>query len=170
MADNSSILKSGSKIAKNVIAADIMSRLGLLMNDCTAKMTSDLFANTPGMTGNTRTSGAGATYLNDGEMAEIIISGSNDGKNPPLSAKLRQGQIFKAGRQRYDGDVQEADFKADVDTSGNSAQKDNLAFLESQKGDKDFKMVIVGGTEYLGQTQVTDNFGYMQNNVDKFFK
>ena len=155
---------------KNIITADIMQRIGNLMNDCTTQMTSQLFKEVPGMTGNTRTSGAGATYTNQGEMLDINISGSNDGSAPPLSAKLRQGNVFKAGRQRYDGDTQESDFKASVDTSGNTAQKDNLQFLESQKGGKDFKMVIVGGTEYLGQQQITDSFSYCQNMADKYFK
>lgn len=168
MSDNSAILTAGTKIAKNAISADIMARLGLLMNDCTSQMADRLSAEVPGMTGNARTSGAGATYSSLGQLSEINISG--DGMAPPLSAKLRKGQIFHAGRQRYDGEIQEADFKAEVDTSGNTAQKDNLAFLESQKGDKDFKMVIVGGTEYLGQTQATDNFAYCQNNADRYFK
>lgn len=170
MANNSAVLKAGTKIAKNVIALDVMGRLGKLMDDCTQQMSKKLSVEVPGMTGNARTSGAGATYDNEGTLAEINISGSNDGRTAPLSAKLRKGEVFKAGRQRYDGDTQRSDFIAKVETTGNTTQKDNLDFLESQEGGKDFKMVIVGGTEYLGQEQVADNFGYMQNNVDRFFK
>lgn len=169
MSDNSAVLRSGQKIARQVISLDISSRLGALMQSCVGQMTSHLKDEVPGMTGNTQTSASGGTYI-EGRLTEVNISGSNDGMSPPLSAKLRKGNVFKAGRQRYDGGIQESDFKADVDTTGNQSQKDNLDFLESQEGEKGFKMLIVGGTEYLGQVQVSDNFAYCQNNVDRFFK
>lgn len=168
MADNSSVLAQGTKIMKNIITADIMQRIGELMEDCTSQMESKLHAEVPGMTGNTRTSSAGATFNNKGELADVYISGN--GSDAPLSAKLREGQIFHKGRQRYDGRTQESNFKATVDTTGNTSQRDNYDFLASKKGGKDFKMVIVGGTEYLGEQQVTDNYAYCETNADKYFQ
>lgn len=72
---------------------------------------------------------------------------------------------------RYDGDIQEADFKVPTPTTNRFQQQDNYDFLESQQsGANEFKATIMGGTEYLGHEQVTDNFAKCQLEIDKYFK
>lgn len=166
---NSAILKAGTKIAKNVISADITSRLGLLMEDCIGTMRQQLEQHVSGMTGNTRTSPAGAVY-SDGSIVQIHIVGETDSVHKPLAPKLSIGNKWQKGRERYDDSSQKKTFEANFDTTRHYVQQDNLEYLNSQQGDKDFKMIVGGGTEYAGTEQVLDNFTYCQNNVDKFFK
>ncbi|MCM1295397.1 MAG: hypothetical protein NC311_07620 [Muribaculaceae bacterium] len=163
MADNLSALRQGFAKAKAAIKADLMPRL----NRLTADMVSDMEQKMrilPGMTGNTRTSPAGATYA-DGMFDTLYVGGQ------PIQPKLRKGEKFFAGQTRYDGDIQEHTFTAHTDTKGNVVQQDNYDFLESQQNaPNEFKATIVGGTEYLGHEQVTDNFAKCQMEVDKYFK
>lgn len=163
MTDNSAALRQGFAQAKAIITADLMPRLEKLTSD----MVSDMVAKMnilPGMTGNTKTSPAGATYAN-GMFEQLFV----DGK--PIRRKLKQGDKFFAGQQRYDGDIQEYTFTAPTETSGNVQQQDNYDFLESQQtGANEFKATIMGGTEYLGHEQVTDNFAKCQMEIDKYFR
>lgn len=169
MADNSAILKAGSKIAKNTISLDIVSRLGLLMEDCVGTMRQQLEQYVGGMTGNTRTSPAGAVY-SDGNIVQIHIVGETDSVHRPLAPKLTIGNRWEKGSERYDEAPQKKTFEAKFDTTRHYVQQDNLEYLNSQQGDKDLKMIVGGGTEYAGLEQLLDNFSYCQNNVDKFFK
>lgn len=162
MADNSAILKAGSKIAKNVITADVMRRLNNVMVNSMGDLDTK-FNSIPGMTGNAKTSGAAAVYNSEGQIEDYIISGENNGRNYPIQKRLTGGQVFEAGQTRYDGDTQKKDFKANVATSNNFIQKDNWESLESRQGDKDMKIVMVAGTEYFStygwDSYVTDNYG-----------
>lgn len=146
-----------------------MPRLGSLMSDMVSAMESDM-RQLPGMTGNTRTSPAGATYAN-GVFEEMLLIGKTSSTGAPIRVKLRQGDKFFAGQVRYDGEIQEHTFTAPIETSGNVQQQDNYDFLESQQsGAKEFKATIMGGTEYLGHEEVTDNFAKCQMEIDKYFK
>ena len=167
--DNSTALSKGATKARSIIRDDIMGRLNPLMYDMVSDMHSRMRKEVPGMTGNTMTSPAGATYA-AGVMDDIVLVGANGTANPPLQGKLKAGAKFTAGRERYDGDIQERTFTATVDTSGNTSQLDNYEFLESQQNGKGFKMTVIGGTEYLGMMQVADNFTFCQQEADKYFK
>ena len=170
MADNSSILRVGTAKAKAFIAADLTGRLGNLTHDMVNDMKSRMDAELPGMTGNVRTSPAGATYAN-GALHDIVLVGGTDSTRKPLQPKLTKGAKFAAGRQRYDGDTQEYTFTASLSSSGNFQQSENYDFLESQQsGSNEFKATIVGATEYLGDVQVADNFAKCQMEIDKYFK
>lgn len=165
--DNSAALKAGMTKAKAFITSDLTGRLNRLMGDMVSDMYAKMKEDVPGMTGNTQTSPAGAVYVN-GVLESIDLG---DGRKPPLQGKLRAGQVFSAGRVRYDGDIQKKTFKADVDTTGNMSQSDNYAFLESQQsGTNELKMTVVGGTEYLGQQQVADNYAKCEDEIPKYFK
>lgn len=167
--DNSATLTKGTQMMKNIISADILNRLSGLMTDVVSTMHNQMQVQVPGMTGNTQTSPSGAIYDN-GAVADLMAVGATDGTRPPLQGKLRQGQLFRAGRVRYDGDIQEYTFKAKTDTSGKTTQEDNINFLQSRNPGKGYDMTIAGGTEYLGATQVTDNFAYCQNVVSSYFQ
>ena len=169
MANNSATLRNGSKMAKNAIRTNILSRLNVALVDTIGDMQNKMMS-LPGMTGNTKTSPAGATYDNDGAMIDITVVGSTDGTRAPIRSKLKSGQTFKKESIRYDGSEQSKTFTAGVDTSGNTSQSDNVSFLNSQQGGKDYRLVIVGASEYLGQQEVTDNYAWFENNVDRFFK
>lgn len=169
MTINSAALKNGTRIAKNVISADIMQRIGALMEDCLGNMQTNLEMKVSGMTGNTLTSPAGATY-EKGKIEKLHITSQDDNTRPPLAARLKQGAKWAQGRQRYDGGVQSKTFTADVETSGNTIQRDNAEFLKSQQSSEGFKMIIAGGTEYAGMSQVADNFTFCQNIIDQYFK
>lgn len=169
MTDNSAALRQGFAKAKGIIKDDLMPRLGSLMSDMVSAMESDM-RQLPGMTGNTRTSPAGATYAN-GVFEELLLIGKTSRTGAPIRVKLRQGGRFPAGMERYDGDIQEHTFTATEETSGNIQQQDNYNFLESrQTGANEFKATIMGGTEYLGHEEVTDNFAKCQMEIDKYFK
>lgn len=167
--NNSAVLQKGTQIAKNVISSDIVKRLGMLMEDCIGSMRQQLEHSVNGMTGNTRTSPAGAVY-SDGSIVQIHIVGETDNVHKPLSPKLSSGNKWTKGSERYDETTQKKTFEANIDTTRHYVQQDNLEYLNSQQGGKDLKMLIGGGTEYAGLEQVLDNFAYCQNNVDKFFK
>lgn len=169
MADNSSILRVGAAKAKAFIAADLTGRLNHLTRDMVDDMKVRMEA-LPGMTGNTKTSPAGAVYSN-GVMQDIVLIGGTDSTRKPLQSKLTKGAKFAAGRQRYDGDTQEHTFTAPFDSSGNLQQSDNYDFLESQQsGFNEFKATVVGATEYLGDVQVADNYAKCQMEIDNYFK
>lgn len=169
MADNSSALAQGTKVMKNIITADIMNRIGSFMLENTRQLQTTMKKELPGMTGNAVTSAAGATY-NKGSIQAVVNTGMLDSTSPPLQPKLKKGQKFKAGRTRYDGSQQASTFTATEQTTGQTSQADNFDLIKSLASGNDFKAVIIGGTEYLGATQVSDNFSFAENNIDKYFQ
>lgn len=165
--DNSGVLAKGTAKAKKLIAAHLLKCMNNALDDVVADEHRRM-SKLPGMTGNTRTSPAGATYAN-GMFDNLILAGDTFAR-PPLRSKLRNGQIFPAGAERYDGDIQEYDFVARLDTTGNTSQEDNYDFLEAQQMGKEIKMVVTGATEYLGNDQVTESYQYAQSAVTKHFQ
>lgn len=161
--NNAQALRTGAAKAKQIIKDGIMVRLDNLLYDVISDLERRMMSETGGMTGNTWTSPAGATYA-DGVINEIMLG------DEPLMGKLRQGMKFHAGRERFDGTIQERTFTADTDTSGNESRKDKYRFLESQQSGKGFKMTITGGTEYLGHQQLADNYVYCQGRTSDLFK
>lgn len=166
--DNSAALRNGTAKAKKLIKENIMLRLDNLLYDVVDDMHNRM-KSVPGMTGNTRTSPAGATYA-DGAIHDILIVGGNDSVTPPLQGKLVKGSKFSAGRIRYDGDVQQRTFSAGTDTTGRTSQEDHYEFLESRQAGKEMKMTVIGATEYLGHEQVEDNYVYCQDAAQRVFK
>lgn len=163
-ADNSAVLKAGMAKAKSAIRADLSGRLSRLMGDMVSDLNNKIREKTGGMTGNTWTSPAGAVYT-DGQLSDIQLG------SEPLQVKLRKGEVFSAGRERYDGSEQKKGFKASEDTTGRTSQLDNYLFLESQQsGSNEVKATIVGGTEYEGHEQVAENFAKCQMEIDKYFQ
>lgn len=158
---------------KNIISADIMKRLEVAMTETVKDLEDRFFQHIPGMTGNAKTSAAAATY-NKGVMTDMSVSGQNTDKPYPIQKRLTRGDVFGAGRIRYDGDDQRGDFKADVETTNDYIQKDNQDFLEEQAVGKDFKLSVISGTEYFKVRSwtpyQTDNYAWFKNNVSKYFQ
>lgn len=161
--DNSAALRQGTQKALALIRENIAVRLSNLMYDAVDDLEMRIKESVAGMTGNTWTSPAGAVYVN-GVMEDLVLGAD------ALQGKLLAGQVFSAGRERYDGDIQEHPFKATIDTTGRQSRIDKYEFLESQQSGKGFKMTITGGTEYAGEVALTDNYTYVQQQADKYLK
>lgn len=164
---NASVLREGAKKARKLIREHIRQCMNNALEDIVSDQHNRM-AKLPGMTGNTRTSPAGATYV-DGVFDNVQLAGHTCGA-PPIRTKLRKGGVFPAGAIRYDGDVQERKFTAGVDTTGETSQQDNYNFLESQQSGSGFKMTVVGATEYLGNDQVVESYSYAQTALPKHLK
>lgn len=167
--DNSAALREGLKKAKQIIRGDIVSRLVSLMDATIPDLRKRLRVEVTGMTGNTWTSPAGIVCV-DGVMEEIRIDSVTNEIYPPVERKLTTGEIFEAGRKRYDGAIQDGDYLAVVKTTKHTSQVDHYALLESQQSGKGFKMTISGGTEYAGMVSLTDNYAFVQQEARKYFQ
>lgn len=163
---NAAALKAGTALAKNLIKEHLRQCMASALADVVSDQHIRM-AKLPGMTGNTRTSPAGATYV-DGKLDGLEMAGQTFAQSP-IRTKLRKGGVFPAGALRYDGDMQEYTFTASVETTGNTSQQDNYDFLESQQSGDGIKMVVTGATEYLGNDQVTESYSYAQGAVGKHF-
>ena len=113
---NAAALQRGAQIAKDLIARHVLNKIfvpaakGLIQ----AATQGRIFAG-HNMTGNTINSYAAGVYVN-GQLVHIETSARSISK--PLRRKLGRGQRFYAGSQRWDGEMQEHTFTAQVSTNG----------------------------------------------------
>lgn len=153
---NAEALRLGTQRAKEMIARHVLNRIliptakGLIQ-----AATEGRIALGHNMTGNTINSYAAGVYVN-GSLVHIETSA---GSIPnPLRRKLGKGQKFYAGSQRWDGEMQEHTFTAEVATNGATEAERSIAFLRSYRADtKGWELVVCNGVEYAS---------YQENELD----
>lgn len=97
------------------------------------------------MTGNTVNSYAGGLFI-DGQLKAMSLG--QPGRSP-LRGKLKEGERFRAGRTRWDGDIQQHTFKAKVNTDGRTEAAASIDFIRAYKPKgKGFTVVVCDGVEY----------------------
>lgn len=174
--DNTAALRLGTQRAKDLIARHIL-------NDILVPMAKGLIqAATEGrvalghnMTGNTVNSYAAGIYV----KGSLVHIETHAGSIPnPLRRKLGRGQRFFAGSQRWDGDIQEHPFTAEVATNGTMEAERSIAFLQSyQANPQGWTIVVCNGVEYatyqeneMGIDVLTANFDYARMFAPSMFK
>lgn len=174
--DNSGALELGSRRAKEIIARHVLNNLlvpaakGLIED---AKQGRVFLGHN--MTGNTVNSYAAGIYV-QGQLVHIVTS---SGSIPqPLRRKLGKGEAFFAGSQRWDGETQESNFKAEVPTNGTMEAERCIAFLQSYRpAPKGWVLVVCNGVEYATYQEneiqidvLTSNFDYAKMFLPSMFK
>lgn len=127
------------------------------------------------MTGNTVNSYAAGVYVNG---ALVHIETSSGSIPHPLRHKLGRGQRFYAGSQRWDGEMQEQTFTAQVSTNGTTEAERSIAFLQSYKpSPKGWALVVCNGAEYatfqenqMNIDVLTASFDYAKMFAPSMFK
>lgn len=173
---NAAALRRGSQMAKDIIARHVLNVILVpaakeLIKDATRGRIS-IGHN---MTGNTVNSYAAGVYV-DGKLAWIETS---SGSIPhPLRRKLGRGERFYAGSQRWDGEIQEHTFTAQVSTNGTMEAERSIAFLQSYKpSPKGWALVVCNGVEYatfqeneMNIDVLTASFDYAKMFAPSMFK
>ena len=126
------------------------------------------------MTGNTVNSYAGGLFI-DGQLKAISLG--QPGRSP-LRKKLREGEKFRAGKTRWDGDIQQRTFTAQIDTDARTEAAASIDFIKSYKPkDKGFAIVVCDGVEYATYQEnvynidvLTGSFGGAAAILSKNFK
>lgn len=127
------------------------------------------------MTGNTVNSYAVGVYQR-GSL--VFAMYSSQGIAKPLRRKLGRGQRFYAGSQRWDGEMQEHTFTAQVSTNGTTEAERSIAFLQSYKpSPKGWALVVCNGVEYatfqenqMNIDVLTASFDYAKMFAPSMFK
>ncbi len=173
--DNSAALQKGTAKAKKIMYDHIY----LLMTSAAKKLLEDA---TNGrvflghnMTGNTVNSYAVGVYFK-GNL--VFMMTSSQGIAKPLRRKLGKGQKFYAGSQRWDGEIQEHTFMAQVSTNGTMEAERSIAFLQSfRPSPKGWALVVCNGAEYATYQEnemnidvLTSNFDYAKMFIPSMFK
>lgn len=115
------------------------------------------------MTGNTVNSYAAGVYLN-GRLVHIETSSGSIAH--PLRRKLGKGQRFYAGSQRWDGEIQENTFTAQIGSNGSMEAERSIAFLQSYKPSDDWALVVCNGVEYATYQENEMNIDVLTSNFD----
>lgn len=173
---NAAALQKGSQIAKDMIARHVLNVILVpvakeLIKDATQGR---IFLG-HNMTGNTVNSYAAGVYV---KGCLVHIETSSGSIPHPLRRKLSRGQRFYAGSQRWDGEVQEHTFTAQVSTNGTMEAERSIAFLQSYKpSPKGWVLVVCNGVEYAtfqeNQMEIdvlTANFDYAKMFAPTMFK
>lgn len=173
---NTAALRLGTQRAKDLIARHILNQILVPMaKELIQNATQERIYLGHNMTGNTINSYAAGVYVR-GALVHIETSA---GSIPnPLRRKLSRGQSFFAGSQRWDGEVQEATFKAEVSTNGTMEAERSIAFLQSHKPSANgFALVVCNGVEYATYQEnemnidvLTANFDYAKMFAPSMFK
>lgn len=173
---NEAVLKAGTAKAKRLIENHIVNQILIpLARNLVENATQGRISLGHNMTGNTINSYAAGVYVK-GNLVQIEMA---TGSIPhPLRRKLNAGQRFFAGSQRWDGEMQEHTFTAQVSTNGSTEAERNIAFLQSyQASPKGYTLVVCNGVEYatfqenLMQIDVlTQNFDYAKMFAPSMFK
>lgn len=173
--DNSAALRKGTAKAKAIID----NHLYLLLTDAAKKIlenaTNGRIFLGHNMTGNTVNSYAVGVYKRG--VLDFMMT-SSQGIPKPLRRKLGKGQRFYAGSQRWDGDMQEHTFTAQVGTNGTMEAERSIAFLQSYKPSPNgWSLVVCNGVEYATFQEsmmdidvLTANFDYAKMFVPSMFK
>lgn len=162
---NADILRKGRAKARKLIEAHMLNQIliptakGLIQAATEGRVT--LGHN---MTGNTINSYAAGVYANG---VPVHIETSAGSIPNPLRRKLGKGQRFYAGSQRWDGEIQENNFTADVATNGTMEAERSIAFLQSYKPASDrFALVVCNGVEYATYQENEMNIDVLTANLD----
>lgn len=173
---NAAALQLGSRRAKEIIARHVLN--GILVpaaKDIIQNATQGRIFLGHNMTGNTVNSYAVGVYKR-GEL--VFIMTSSGGIAKPLRRKLGKGQRFYAGSQRWDGDMQEHTFTAQVGTNGTMEAERSIAFLQSYKPSPNgWSLIVCNGVEYATFQEsmmdidvLTASFDYAKMFVPTMFK
>lgn len=144
---NAAALRIGNQRAKDMIARHV---LNVILVPAAKEILHDAVQRRihlgHNMTGNTVNAYAVGVYVK-GQLVHIEIP---QGSIPnPLRRKLGKGQRFYAGSQRWDGEMQEHTFTAEVSTNGTMEAERSIAFLQSYKpSPKGWALVVCNGVEY----------------------
>ena len=173
---NATALQKGTAKAKSIIDNHIVNQILIpaakkLIRD-TAKNRAILGHN---MTGNTINSYAVGIYVK-GVLVHIETSSESIPK--PLRRKLSRGERYYAGSQRWDGDIQENTFTAQVSTNGTMEAERSIAFLQSYRpSSKGWTLVVCNGVEYASFQEnemnidvLTSSFDYAKMFLPSMFK
>lgn len=173
---NAAALQKGAQMAKDLIARHVLNKIFVpaAKELIQAATQGRIFAG-HNMTGNTINSYAAGVYVN-GQLVHIETSAGSISK--PLRRKLGRGQRFYAGSQRWDGEMQEYTFTAQVSTNGIIEAERSIAFLQSYKpSPKGWALVVCNGVEYAtfqeNQMEIdvlTANFDYAKMFAPSMFK
>lgn len=165
--DNSAALKKGTAMAKRIIEDHMYAMLTSAAKKLLDDATNGRITIGHNMTGNTVNSYAVGVY-SKGNL--VFMMSSADGIPHPLRRKLSKGEIFQAGRQRWDGTIQETTFRAEVSTNGSMEAERSIAFIKSfRPSAKSWVLVVCNGVEYASYQEsqmdidvLTGNYNYAQ--------
>lgn len=162
--DNADALQLGSRRAKEKIARHVLNQIlvpvakGLIQDATEGRI---YFGHN--MTGNTINAYAVGVYVNG---ALVHIETSYGSIPNPLRRKLGRGQRFYAGSQRWDGEVQENTFTAQMGTNGSMEAERSIAFLKAYKPDLDWALTVCNGVEYATYQENEMNIDVLTSNFD----
>jgi hypothetical protein len=144
MKDNAALFDKGMTKATKLISQHLSKMLSGAADGLVADALERRIYSGHNMTGNTATSYAAGVYVN-GSLQKV----HRDGRMKPLQRKLTVGQRFSAGRERWDGDVQERTFTAGVQTDGDYGYSSVRDWLQGLIPIKDgFQICVMSGVEY----------------------
>lgn len=173
--DNSAALKAGTAKAKKEIELHIYLNLCNIAKKILEDATNGRIFLGHNMTGNTINSYAVGVYQ---KGSCVFAMYSSQGVSKPLRRKLNKGQRFYAGSQRWDGEIQNHTFTAEISTNGTTEAERSIAFIQSYKGNPNgWDIVVCNGVEYATYQEnemnidvLTANFDYAQTFIPSMFK
>lgn len=144
MKDNAALFDKGMAKAAKLISRHLNNILSETADDLVAEAFSQRVQKEHNMTGNTATSYAAGVYDN-GRLVKIHTAS----KAKPLQPKLTKGQIFSAGKTRWDGDEQKRPFQPKIDTDNDYGYNSVRSWLQGVVPAKDgFQICVMSGVEY----------------------
>lgn len=163
---NETALRAGSQRTREIIARHILNTIlvpaakGIIKDASQGRISIG-----HNMTGNTVNSYAVGIYVK-GQLVHIETSSGSIPR--PLRRKLSKGERFYAGSQRWDGDIQQGTFTAQISTNGTTEAERSIAFLQSYKPSPNgWSLVVCNGVEYATYQEnemqidvLTANFDY----------
>lgn len=173
---NAAALQRGSQMAKDIIARHMLNvtLVPAAKEFIQAATQGRIFAG-HNMTGNTVNSYAVGVYV----KGQLVHMETSAGSIPrPLRSKLGKGQRFYAGSQRWDEEVQEHTFTAQVGSNGATEAERSIAFLQSYKPSPNgWVLVVCNGVEYATYQEnemqidvLTSSFDYAKMFMPSMFK
>lgn len=173
---NAAVLRRGTQMAKDMIARHVLNVILVpTAKELIKDATQGRISIGHNMTGNTVNSYAVGVYVN-GQLVHIETSSGSIPR--PLRRKLGRGERFFAGSQRWDGEIQEHTFTAQVSTNGTMEAQRSIAFLQSYKPSPNgWTLVVCNGVEYATYQEnemqidvLTANFDYAKMFMPSMFK
>ena len=162
---NAAALQRGARIAKEMIMRHMLNNVlipaakALIAH---AKQGRIVYGHN--MTGNTINSYAAGVYAS-GKL--VWIETSSGGIPNPLRRKLGKGERFRAGMQRWDGEMQASTFRAEIETNGTVEAERSIAFLQSYRPPSaEWALVVCNGVEYATYQENMMNIDVLTSNFD----
>lgn len=174
--DNSAALRMGTMRAKDVIKRHILNGILIPLADgLIQEVTEGRISIGHNMTGNTVNSYAAGIYVS-GQL--VYIKTSSESIPKPLRRKLGKGERFYAGSIRWDEEMQESTFTANVSTNGTTEAERSIAFLRSYRPSPNgWELVVCNGVEYAAYQEnemkidvLTANLNYAKMFALSMFK